>query len=372
MKTYKILFASLLLAQTIAAQIPERPQTPKPPFNYSIEDIEFDNADKTVHYGATLTKPLNKKNFPTVILISGSGAQDRDGTLFNHKLYWVVADYLTKNGIAVLRIDDRGKGKTTVGPNPKELTSLDFSYDIETALTYLLNRVDIPKNKIGLIGHSEGGVIAPMLAARRKEIAFTVLWGAPIIGGLVTNTEQNLLALKKANIDSTARQRFAELHRAELNLYSYVSKENLPKAIDSVFSAWRLKLSPQEIKSLYVTDNMVVGQPAQTMYMGLYNIPWMRFFISYDPAKDLSKLKIPILGIIGAKDTQVSADENLALIQKITEASGNKKVMTMKMTDLNHLLQTAKTGELAEYEKITETISPLALELITTWINKQK
>lgn len=371
MKKTNILLLVIFISNFVFAQSIDRPQTPKPPFNYSVDSVEYDNADKTVHYGATLTKPNNKKDFPTVIIISGSGAQDRDGTLFEHKLYWVLADYLTKNGIAVLRVDDRGKGKSSLGSNPKELTSADFSYDVEASLNYLLSRADIKKNKIGLIGHSEGGIIAPMVAARRKEVSFVVLWGAPVIGGAETNTSQNLFLLKKAGIDSNACVQFATLHKTVLSLYRSSTKENLPKRIDSVFAQWRGTLTPQQSKALYVTENTVVGQPVQSIYMGLYNIPWMRYFISYDPSSDLRKLDIPVLAINGSKDTQVSADENLQLIESILKATGNKKLTTKKLEGLNHLLQTAITGDDKEYATIAETMAPTALSYITNWIQKQ-
>jgi hypothetical protein len=162
---------------------PFRPQTPKPPFNYMSDDVEYDNADKSLHYGATFTRPKGEGKYPAVIIISGSGTQDRDGTIFGHKLYWVLADYLTKNGIAVLRVDDRGAGKSSLGKNINAATSLDFSYDVEASLNYLETRSDVDKKHLGLIGHSEGGLIAPMVAARRKDVNFIVLWGAPAVGG---------------------------------------------------------------------------------------------------------------------------------------------------------------------------------------------
>jgi hypothetical protein len=178
-----------------------RPQTPKPPFDYVSEDVEYDNADKSVHYGATFTRPKGSGKYPAVIIITGSGTQDRDGTLFGHKLYAVLADFLTKNGIAVLRVDDRGAGKSTLGSDFKNITSKDFSYDVETSLNYLETRPDVNKKQLGLIGHSEGGIIAPMVAARRKDVSFIVMWGGPETGGAKLNTEQNAYVLKKLGID---------------------------------------------------------------------------------------------------------------------------------------------------------------------------
>jgi len=366
----------LVLKRMNEADIPKnplavvRPQTPKPPFNYTIEEVEYDNAEQSVHYAATLTKPTNKKDFPTVIIISGSGTQDRDGTLFDHKLYWVLADRLTKEGIAVLRVDDRGAGKSTVGPNPKSLTSADFSYDAETSLNYLLQRKDINSKNIGLIGHSEGGAIAPMVAARRREIAFLVLWGAPAIGGAETNTSQNMTQLRKARIDSLSTAAFGQLHKTILSHFTAANKDELKLGIDSSYAQWK-RIQPEKVlKDLYATDSMIVGQNIHSMYNGLYDIAWMRYFINYNPVIDLKKVKCRVLAINGEKDTQVDAIPNLALIEKTLKENGNKKITTIKLPSLNHLLQTAVTGDVSEYAKIEETIAPIAIEIISNWINK--
>ncbi|HTD42218.1 MAG TPA: alpha/beta fold hydrolase [Mucilaginibacter sp.] len=348
---------------------PERPQTPKPPYNYFSEDVEYDNADKSLHYGATFTRPNGDGKYPAVIIITGSGTQDRDGTIFGHKLYWVLADYLTKNGIAVLRVDDRGAGKSSLGRNISKATSADFSYDVEASLNYLETRTDVNKKHLGLIGHSEGGIIAPMVAARRKDISFIVLWGASAVGGAKINAEQNAYALRKNGIDSTAVNAFINLHRQALALFaSSVNMDALNQKIMPVWEAWK-KDQPKKIQdALYVHDFSILGQDVFTIYDGLYNLPWMRYFIAYDPATDLSKVKCSVLAINGSKDTQVDAKSNLARIKEILTKSGNKDFETEELPGLNHLLQTATTGDLSEYEKISETISPDAMKIISEWI----
>ncbi len=351
--------------------VTSHPQTPLPPFTYDSEEVEYNNADKTLHYGATLTKPRNTKNFPTVIIISGSGSQDRDGTLLGHKLYWVLADYLTRQGIAVLRVDDRGVGKSTIGPDPKLLTSKNFSYDVEASFNYLLSRPDIDKKKIGLIGHSEGGIIAPMVAARRKDIAFIILWAGPIIGGLQTNLTQNVYNLKKAGIDSTSVNAFKALHSNILSIFPNTAMEELDGKVNALFAAWKTKQTKETIAALYVTDNSIVGQNINTIYHSLYDLAWMRFFISYDPAADLAKVSCPVLAINGTKDTQVDAKENLSVIRSVLTKSGNKNFQVTPLASLNHFLQTAQTGDVAEYATIEETISPLALSLMAGWIKDQ-
>jgi pimeloyl-ACP methyl ester carboxylesterase len=163
----------------------KRPQTPKPPFPYKSEDVEYDNADRSIHFGATFTVPLPDPNvnyfrapvYPTVLLITGSGKQDRDETIFDHKSFAVIADYLTRQGIAVLRVDDRDIGKTT--GNFNTATSADFAKDVEAGLNYLKTRQDVDTGNIGLLGHSEGGMIAPMVASKRNDVKFIVLLAGP-------------------------------------------------------------------------------------------------------------------------------------------------------------------------------------------------
>jgi len=346
-----------------------RPQTPKPPFNYLSEDVEYDNADKSVHYGATFTRPNGDGKYPAVIIISGSGTQDRDGTILGHKLYWVLADYLTKNGIAVLRVDDRGAGKSTLGNDIKDATSRTFSYDVETSLNYLLTRNDVDKKHIGLIGHSEGGIIAPMVAARRKDVSFIVLWGAPEIGGLKINTAQNALALKNAGLDETKIQAFSDLHSKILSLFaSSPNVTTLNSGITTAFNTWKKAQTPETLTAL----NANIEAPALfPQYDKLYNLAWMRYFISYDPASDLRKVKCPVLAINGEKDTQVDAASNLELIKEVLAENGNKNFEVKALPGLNHLLQTAQTGDATEYEKIEETISPGAMKIISDWIKMQ-
>src|SRR6185312_12979305 len=286
---------------------PVRPQTPKPPFGYYSEDVEYDNADKSLHYGATFTRPNGSGKYPAVIIISGSGTQDRDGTIFGHKLYWVLADYLTKNGIAFLRVDDRGAGKSTTG-NKKDVTSLDFSYDVEASLNYLETRGDVDKRRLGLIGHSEGGIIAPMVAARRKDVSFIVMWGAPEVGGAKISAEQNGVALRNAGIDSVAVNAFMQLHFKILKLFPLSqSREVLDQKIQLVFNAWKKEQSQKTLGALYVHDNSIVGKDLFSMYNGIYDIPWWRFMIAYHPEADLSRVKCDVLAVNGEKDRQVNA-----------------------------------------------------------------
>ena len=347
-----------------------RPQTPKPPYNYYTEDVEYNNASSSMHYGATFTRPNGSGKYPAVIIISGSGTQDRDGAMMGargHKPYWVLADYLTKNGIAVLRVDDRGAGKSSLGDAINSKTTLDFSYDVEASLNYLETRTDVDKSHLGLIGHSEGGVIAPMVAARRKDISFIVLWGAPAAGGPEVLTGQYARPLRQQGLDSTAINAFKQLNLRVLNLFASSANTGvLDQNIATVFDAWKKAQSKKTLTALNIQDNAL--QNAFKTYNGLYNNPWYRYFISYAPSKDLSKLTCSVLAINGQKDTQVLAGENLAKIKEILTKSGNKDFETVAIPNLNHLLQTAITGDMSEYETINETMSPVAMNIICSWI----
>jgi pimeloyl-ACP methyl ester carboxylesterase len=347
---------------------PVRPQTPKPPFSYASEDVEYDNADKSMHYGATFTKPKGDGKYPAVIIISGSGTQDRDGTIMGHKLYWVLADYLTKNGIAVLRVDDRGAGKSSLGKDINSATSADFSYDVEASLNYLETRNDVDKKHLGLIGHSEGGIIAPMVAARRKDVNFMVLWGAPVVGGARVQTEQQGDAIKEMGVDIVAVNAFKNLNLQILKQFaSSSSKEVLDQKIATVYDNWKKAQNPKVLSTLW-PNGTIAAQDLFRNYNSLYGAAWWHFFIVYDPEKDLSKVKCSVLAINGSKDTQVNAKSNLAAIKEILAKSGNKHFEVRELPGLNHLLQTANTGAVPEYEKIEETMSPEAMNIISGWI----
>jgi pimeloyl-ACP methyl ester carboxylesterase len=347
---------------------PVRPQTPKPPFAYFSEEVEYDNADKSMHYGATFTRPSGDGKYPAAIIISGSGTQDRDGTMMKgHKPYLVLADYLTKHGIAVLRVDDRGAGKSSMGPDINSRTSLDFSYDVETSLNYLETRGDVDKKHLGLIGHSEGGAIAPMVAARRKDVSFIVLWGAPEAGGAKTLAEQYTNVLVQQGVDTASANAYGRFHLQVLQMFAVSPGiDTLDKKISNAFDPWETSQTPSTLKALNIGAESLPG--ILKMYNSFYNQPWLRYFIAYNPAGDLSKVKCPVLAVNGEKDTQVNAAENLAAIKAILTKSSNKDFEVKALPGLNHLLQTANTGQLSEYAEIQETMSPAAMNIISEWI----
>jgi pimeloyl-ACP methyl ester carboxylesterase len=345
-----------------------RPQTPKPPFDYTIEEVEYDNADKTVHYGATLTTPKNKTNFPTVIIISGSGAQDRDGTMLGHKLYWVLADYLTKNGIGVLRVDDRGTGVSTLGPDPKSLTSLDFANDVNNAVAFLLGRKDIDPKKIGLIGHSEGGAIAPMVASTNKNIAFiTLLAGPGVTGDLIFKYQMRRNFVKKG-LSMEDEKIASDLVNNMIDQLKMSSNyDSIKIGMKNIYINWRKTYSESD-------ESRVLNTIGDKAYLGVIDqfrggLIWLNYFMNMDPSIALKKVKCPILAVNGESDIQVVCKENLAGIENALKKGKNKNYTIHAFPNLNHLFQTCTSPE-QNYESIDETFSPIALAYIANWINQ--
>ncbi len=328
-----------------------RPQNPVKPYPYREEEVSYDNKLQNVTLAATLTIPPGQGPFPGVVLITGSGPQDRDETLFGHKPFLVLSDYLTRHGIAVLRADDRGTAKST--GNFSTATTADFATDTETGIAYLKTRAEVDPHKIGLIGHSEGGVIAPMVAARNKDVSFIVMMAGTGVPGdqvLVAQGEAIQVASGK-NPDQAAKD--AAKERALLKI---VETEK-----DSALLEKRLK------------ENLTGEMPEAQIGLQIRQItsPWFRYFLTYDPAITLRKVTCPVLAINGSLDKQVLPDQNLPLIRKALEESGNKHFEVTELSGLNHLFQTAKTGAPSEYAEIEETMSPVALEKISTWILQQ-
>ena len=327
------------------------PQDPKKPYPYHAEDVVYQNKPAKVELAATLTIPQGKGPFPAVVLITGSGPQDRDEALLGHRPFLVLSDYLTRKGIAVLRADDRGVAKSTGDFNLA--TTADFATDTEAGIAYLKTRPEIDLHKIGLIGHSEGGVIAPMVAARNRDVAFIVMMAGTGVPGDAVIAEQTKLILEANGVSSAAAEKQGA---TELEILTLIKQEKDPSAVEKKLHE---KLSGQ------VTDAQL-GATIQQM-----NSAWMRYFISYDPATALAQVSCPVLALNGSKDLQVSPSQNLPAIRKALEAGGNKHFEIVELPGLNHLFQTAKTGSPNEYEQIEETIAPIALDKIATWILKQ-
>ncbi|MES2808372.1 MAG: alpha/beta fold hydrolase [Bacteroidota bacterium] len=346
-----------------------RPQMPKGPFPYLEEKVIYHNADKSIQYGATLTLPKLIKPATAVILITGSGQEDRDETLFGHKLFWVIADHLSRNGIAVLRVDDRGVGETT--GDVKNATSVDFAKDVLVGVNYLKTHAGINPKNIGLIGHSEGGMIAPIAAVASKDIAFIVSLAGVGIPGAEISKRQQADAYKKLAFtnEELTQLKALGIQMTELANEKLSEDETKPR-FRQLMKNWMDK-QPESFLQKAGFSGPNAGRTISQM-ASMFFSPWAQYFINYDPATTLGKLTIPVLALNGDKDVQVRADENLAGFTKLLTQAGNKNFKTISLPGLNHFLQHAETGEVAEYEKIEETISPEALDIITKWIKELK
>jgi pimeloyl-ACP methyl ester carboxylesterase len=327
-----------------------RPQNPVKPYPYREEEVEYRNESAGITLAATLTIPMGKGPFPTVHLITGSGAQDRDESLMGHRPFLVLADYLTRRGIAVLRADDRGVGKS--GGTVAEGTTADFAKDIEAGVAYLQTRAEVDRAKIGLIGHSEGGVIAPMVAARHPDIAFIVMMAGTGVPGDEIVVAQSVLLSQAAGLSSEQAEQNGVRQR---EIVTVIKQEH-----DGVLLEQRLR-------------DLLRGTPEAQLggQIKVLSSPWYRYFLTYDPAAALRRVKCPVLAINGQRDLQVPPGQNLPAIRKALEEGGNKHFDVVELPQLNHLFQTAKTGAVSEYGQIEETIALAALELMAGWILKQ-
>lgn len=323
----------------------KRPQEPQPPFPYAQEEVSYPNPQAAgVTLTGTFTKPKEGGPFTALLLISGPGPQDRDETMAGHKPFLVLADYLTRRGLAVLRMDDRGTGKST--GNFEASTTQDFASDAEAGVRYLLTRDDINPKHVGLIGHGEGGIIAPMVAVKMPEISFIVLLAGTAVPGdqvLIAQTERAEKAAQVPDEQIKADKRIGTaLYKAvrEGKRTVDIRDEDQPFA-----ESWKKQLL--HLKS-----------------------PWTRFFLSYDPGPTLEKVKCPVLALDGSKDMQLDPEQNLAAMKAAFARGGNSDVTIELLPGLNYMFQKADTGLGWEYATIPETISPNVLQIVGDWIAK--
>ncbi len=347
-------------------KLPNRPQTPKPPYNYNSEDVEYDNADRSVHLAATLTYPKSGHHFATAILITGSGLQDRDETIFYHKPFAVIADYLTKKGYAVLRVDDRTMGKST--GDVQHATSADYANDVIAGINYLKTRMEIDTAEIGLIGHSEGGFIAPIVYEKWPHLGFIISLAGTGVPGAEILLRQQTDPVKTMGGSPAAFDAFYALTKKTL----WTIHDN-PLAADSVvlqkiksgYDEWRAALPDSIATELHlkdVTSAMYAKQTSAELK------PWLRYFISTDPSLFWEKVRCPVLALDGSMDIQVYADQNIPAIAAALQKGGNKKVTTKIFPGLNHLFQHCTKCTVQEYKDIEETFAPEVLEAMGEWM----
>ena len=316
----------------------KRPQTPVPPFPYKEESVSFTNAGYT--FNGTLTLPENyTKQTPVVLMVTGSGQQNRDEELFEHKPFAVIADALARQGLASLRYDDRGWGDKSV--NFANFTTDDFRQDAAATLPLLRKRF----NKVGILGHSEGGIIAMMLAAEGK-VDFIVSLAGMAISGKETLVMQNRQAMSSIGLPKDIVDSYCATISNILNEIANGKKTS-------------------EITIDGVPDNL---KPILKKSLEQANSPYIRHFITVDASKQLSKIKCPVLALNGTKDTQVDCAANTTLLEK---GLINSKHTIKKIEGVNHLFQHCTTGNVVEYQQIEETIASEVLEIIYSWINNE-
>ena len=337
-----------------------RPQEPKPPFPYLSEDVSFTNVKVKINLAGTLTIPEGAGPFPAVVLITGSGSQNRNEELMGHKPFWVIADYLTRNGIAVLRYDDRGIGKSE--GNYSTATTADLATDAEAAFKFLKTNQKINSELIGLAGHSEGGIIAPMVAAANREVAFIIsLAGTGVRGDKVLHRQNEDLWLASGIAEADVMKSIS----INKKLYAVVRKEaDDKKALEKMTSVYKKELAKKESSPEKISEELERFRQSSQAIVS----PWFRYFLRTDPSLYWKKVKCPVLALNGEKDLQVAADVNLPAIEKALRSGGNRLIKTIAFPDLNHLFQHCKTGTIAEYNGIEETFSPEVMKIMTEWI----
>ncbi len=335
-----------------------RPQEPVKPYPYYEEEVVFENTKAGVTLAGTFTRPEGSEKYPVVILVSGSGRHDRDGSIPTHKPFLVLSDYLMRKGIDVLRYDDRGFGAST--GDFSKATTADFAQDVLSAVDYLKTRKDIDAKHIGLIGHSEGGIVAPLAANQTSDISFIVTLAATGIPGSEVSVMHSK-ALRPFPVPD--EKAFEENVRKSIKIAT--SNKEISEKRKDLLAHNNTYLVPI-LNSLGATNENIskfVQNEAESVLK-----PWSIYFYNYNPADEFEKLSIPVLSLNGSKDTQVNATINQNAIRNALNKGNNKSFKIVELENLNHLFQECETGNINEYKEIEQTISPIALEEISNWI----
>ena len=355
----------LVLTKTEKISERRRPQTPKPPFPYRSENVHYENKAGGIKLAGTLTIPPGAGPFPAVILLTGSGAQDRDESILGHKPFLVLADHLTRRGIAVLRVDDRGVGGST--GSISDSTTEDFAGDALAGVAFLKGRKEIDPKKIGLAGHSEGGLTAPIAAARSPDVAFIVMMAGTGLPGTDILLMQARLILK---VNGASESELKSQERLQTTIFRVMDEEKDQKSVLKKLSA----AVKEFLAALPESDRKALGDVDSSLSeasLERVNSPWFRFFLHFDPRPVLKRVHCPVLAINGEKDLQVPPKENLGEIAKALRAGGNLHVKTVEVPGLNHLFQPCKSGSPSEYAAIETTVDPQALKIIGDWVVEQ-
>jgi uncharacterized protein len=355
MKTHKrrylLVLGCLLLLAAIAWLVRVKPGDRPASLPYEVEQVGFENAKGGLRLAGTLNLPPTPGPHPAIVLIPGSGEVDRDGAVLGHRFYFVLADYLTRRGFAVLRSDKRGLGES--GGEYASATTFDFASDAEAALAFLRRRPDIDRHRIGLVGHSEGGLVGTILAGRDPGIAFLVL----MAGNGIPASEMFLA-------------------RTRLQMPPNAGRDSVEKELAlqrAVFSAVTAPGSEHDrtaaVRKLYLAARTEYGRAFSDEEFAPFLTPWMRTLLTIDPRPLLRQVRCPVLALVGDKDRVVTAQENVPALEQAL--AGNPQAQVHRLPGLNHFFQTADTGEFSEVASIEETMSPRALALIGEWAAQQ-
>lgn len=342
------------------------PPPPGPPPPYKQEEIKIQSGAITL--AGTLTLPPSGGPFPAVILITGSGAQNRDEEVFGVKPFRMIADHLTRQGIAVLRCDDRGVGGST--GSTSQASSADFADDALAEVQFLEGRPEIDKARIGLLGHSEGGLVAPLAASRSADVAFIILLSGPAVTGERIMLAQAELIMRAGGASDEQVRHNMEIQKRIFGAVrtgqgwdeaAALLRIDVKAGLDAASEAQRKAIPDQEafIKS------RVDGQLASS------RTPWFKFFLDYDPAPTLAKVRCPVLAFFGERDLQVPVGLNRDVMEQALKSGGNRNYTIEVMARANHLYQDAKTGGVQEYTILKKEFVPELLPLVSAWILKQ-
>jgi fermentation-respiration switch protein FrsA (DUF1100 family) len=339
---------------------PKRPQEPKPPFPYAQREATFTSAAKDkVTLAGTFTLPEGPGPFPAVVLLSGSGAQDRDETLMGHRPFLVLADHLTRAGIAVLRFDDRGVGGSK--GSLEKATQADLAGDARGALDWLLQQPEVDKAKLGLIGHSEGAMIAARAAAADKRVGAIVMLAGPGVSGREILVQQLAALARAGSIPEAEIEAQVTLQKQLIEaLLANKSQTELESILRKLVGLQTSNAAPEQVEALVKAS------------LSRLDTPWFRDFLKADPRADLRKLKkTPVLALIGALDLQVPAESNIPEIEQALAKAGNTQATVKTLPELNHLFQHATTGSPNEYAEIEETMAPEVLREVSDWLRSR-
>ena len=331
---------------------------------YKTESVHFCNTDSSIYFGGTLLLPAPDRQNPVVIFVSGTGKQDRDGTMAGHKMFKTIAEYLAQKGIASLRTDDRGAGETS--GVYEDATTADFANDVLTAIDFLKSRPDIDPKNIGLIGHSEGGAVIAIAASKSPDVAFLVSLAGLASNGLDALQAQNRNLVENSTIPDYDKKRSNEINKLMFETaYRYADSDSLEQKLKETYTRWKIK-DDDYFKSLNIEfDHFRFPIYA---YVQTATRPWYRYFVRFNPEKFVSKIKIPVLALNGDKDIMVPCNVNLKNWKMYLKKGGNTDITIEVLPGLNHLFLPCKTCSPQEYTQLKEEFSPLALHIIGDWI----